>query len=337
MRARFRLWSIVVLIPMLPIWVSISRAQNVRGSNGDSSKPSQPLPKVPSGVILVKGAWSASSDSSTPVPENGAVRAGVYKNDYFGLSYRLPNGWGQNFEGPPPSDTGRYVLAQIQPATTATQAQLLVSAQDMFFSDAPVHNAFEWAAYEKDNLQRDYKPELPITQMQIAGHPFSFFAYWSPVAQLHWYVLGTEIRCHTLEFVFTGRDTRLLDNLVQQMNKSLLSSGVSSPAGTGDTASPVCIKDYAESQRLIRRVDPISTEHEFNPVPVRIIIDMRGTIRHIHFLSAFPDQEKAIMDALKQWRFKPYLDHGRSVEVETGVMFGRGETRRAEQSAGTVN
>ena len=329
MHARFRLWSIVVLIPSLLIWGNTSRAQNVRGGGGDSSKPAQPLTEVPSGVILVKGAWSASSDSSTPVPENGAVRGGVYKNDYFGLSYALPKGWGQDLQGPPPSDSGRYVLAQIQPATTATQAQLLVSAQDMFFSDAPVHNAVEWAAYEKDNLQRDYKPELPITQMQIAGRPFSSFAYWSPVAQLHWYVLGTEIRCHALEFVFTARDTKLLENLVQQMNKILFSSA--------DMASPVCIKDYAESQHLIRRVDPVFTEHEFNPVPVRIIIDTRGTIRHIHFLSAFPDQEKAIMDALKQWRFKPYLDHGRSVEVETGVMFGHGETGRAEQSAGTVN
>jgi hypothetical protein len=56
---------------------------------------------------------------------------------------------------------------------------------------------------------------------------------------------------------------------------------------------------------------------------VRVIIDKEGRVKHIHFLSAFPDQAKAISDALEQWRFKPYLRAGKPVEVETGLMFGR--------------
>jgi protein TonB len=58
-------------------------------------------------------------------------------------------------------------------------------------------------------------------------------------------------------------------------------------------------------------------------VPVRITIDKEGKVKHIHFLSAFPDQAKAISDALLQWRFKRYLQNGQPVEVETGIMFGR--------------
>jgi hypothetical protein len=46
-------------------------------------------------------------------------------------------------------------------------------------------------------------------------------------------------------------------------------------------------------------------------------------VQHIHFLSAFPDQARVITDALRQWKFKPYLRDGKPVEVETGVMFGR--------------
>jgi outer membrane biosynthesis protein TonB len=56
---------------------------------------------------------------------------------------------------------------------------------------------------------------------------------------------------------------------------------------------------------------------------VRIIIDRQGRVRHIHFLRAFPDQAKSITDAVMQWRFKPHLEGGRPVEVETGIMFGR--------------
>ena len=74
---------------------------------------------------------------------------------------------------------------------------------------------------------------------------------------------------------------------------------------------------------MITRVEPLFTEHKFNPVPVRIIIDKEGLVKHIHFLSAFPDQAKAITDALGQWKFKPYLRNGQPVDVETGILFGR--------------
>jgi hypothetical protein len=322
MRTKFQEWPIVLLILLTSIHVS--RAQNTHQSGG------QPLKKVPSDVILIKGAWSASSDSSTPLPEDGAVIDRVYKNEYFGLSYALPNHWAETFKGPPPSDTGRYVLAQIEPTTTAKGAQLLVSAQDMFFMAATIHNAPELAAYERDNLQSNYELELPISQTKIAGHPFSFFAYGSPAAELHWYVLETEVRCHTLEFVFTGRDPRLLESLVKEMRRMSLFGD--SGAAT-DSALPLCIKDYAKSQQLIRRVDPIFSEHRFNAVPVRIIVDTHGKIEQIHFLSAFPDQQKAITDALKEWQFKPYSDHGKPVEVETGLMFGTSETGSVEQRA----
>src|SRR5208282_2103847 len=74
---------------------------------------------------------------------------------------------------------------------------------------------------------------------------------------------------------------------------------------------------------FIARVEPVFTEHRVNPVPVRVIIDREGKVKHIHFLSAFPDQAKAIADALGQWKFRRYLQHGQPVEVETGIMFGR--------------
>src|SRR6202047_4115148 len=107
------------------------------------------------------------------------------------------------------------------------------------------------------------------------------------------------------------------------MTKIKLPAEASPTAGNGGGAFPVCIRDYARDENLMARVDPLFTEHKFNPVPVRIIIDKRGTVKHIHFLSAFPDQSKAITDALGQWKFKPYLQDGYPVEVETGIMFGR--------------
>ena len=74
---------------------------------------------------------------------------------------------------------------------------------------------------------------------------------------------------------------------------------------------------------VVERVEPVLTEHRYNAIPVRLIIDKQGKVKHIHFLSAFPEQEKTISDALKQWKFRPYERDGQRLEVETGIMFGR--------------
>jgi hypothetical protein len=312
--------------------------QSAPKNGGDFSSVTQPPTKVPAGVILVKGAWSSASDSVTPVPEGGSVTNNVFRDEYFGMTYALPKDWTEKYEGPPPSDSGRYVLAQIRPADTfkgAARGTILITAEDMFFTTLPAANALELVNHSKENLQADYKVELLPTPTKIGGRPSTFFAYWSPIAQLHWYVLATEIRCHTLEVVLTSRDTKLLESLMLDLNKMELPAEANPTGGTGGGDVPVCIKDYAREENVIARVDPVFSEHRFNAVPVRIIIDKEGRIKHIHFLNAFPDQAKAISDAFKQWKFKPYLRDRKPVEVETGIMFGRG-THRTAVAAGNA-
>jgi hypothetical protein len=310
----------------VPSWGPRLDAQDAPKNGGDFSDNAHPQTKVPEGVILVKGAWSSASDSVTPVPEGGSVTNNVFSNEYFGITYALPPGWTEKYKGPPPSDSGRYVLAQIGPADTykgPIRGSILVTAQDMFFTPLPVANAFELINYTKNNLQPCYKAELPPTELKIGGHAFRFFAYESPVAELHWYVAATQIRCHAVEIVLTSRDTKLLESLLLDMNKMKVPEEADPSAGTGGGAVPVCIRDYARDENVIARVDPVFAENTFNPVAVRIIIDKAGKVKHIHFLSAFPGQAKAITDALKQWKFKPFLQDGHSTEVETGIMFGR--------------
>jgi hypothetical protein len=326
MGSRF-LYPGVVLASSISLlaWGQGAKPQAPPRNGGDFSANVQSATKVPAGVILVKGAWSSASDSVTPTPEGGDVANNIFTNQYFGMSYAVPPDWEEKYKGPPPSDSGRYVLVQLRPAGTfkgPARGAILVTAQDMFFTPFPTANALDLVNYSKNHLQADYKVEMPPTPTKIAGRPFTFFAYWSPIAELHWYVVATEIRCHAVEFVMTSRDTKLLENLVLSMDKMKLPAEASPTAGTGGGAVPVCIKDYASDENVITRVEPVLTEHRFNPVPVRIIIDKEGKVKHIHFLSAFPDQAKAITDALGKWKFKRYLRNGQPVEVETGLMFG---------------
>jgi len=335
------LCSLVVLTSFISLlaWGQSAKPQNAPKNGGDFSDIMQPPTKVPTGVILIKGAWSSASDSVTPVPEGGNVTNNVFRDQYFGMTYALPKDWTEKYKGPPPSDSGRYVLAQIRPADTfkgPARGTILITAEDLFFTTLPAANALELINYAKDNLQADYKLELSPTPTTIGGRPFTFFAYWSPAAELHWYVLASEIRCHAVQMVLTSRDTKLLQSLMLDANKMELPAEANPTGGMGGGDVPVCIKDYARDENVIARVDPVFTEHRFNAVPVRIIIDKEGRVKHIHFLSAFPDQAKAISDAFKQWKFKPYLRNRQPVEVETGIMFGR-SSRPMAAPAGNVS
>lgn len=304
--------------------------------SGDEDQPN----KLPTNEILVKGAWASASDSVTPLPESGILTGKVYTNKYFGITYPLPPGWVQKYSGPPPSSSGYYVLAQIKPPDTkigTSWGSILIAAQDLFFTLTPAANALELIKQAENHLASDYKTDQPPTIVHIAQHPFVQFDYYSPVAGLHWYILATQIRCHMVQFVFTSRDLKLTEGLVQSMNGTNFPSEAGPTSGVGGDDVPVCIKDYASGENVTHKVDPYFTEHRFNAIPVRIVISKDGRVKHIHFISAFPDQAKSISDALSQWKFKPYFHNGQPSEVETGIMFGHGPPRETSRAARAVN
>jgi hypothetical protein len=134
---------------------------------------------------------------------------------------------------------------------------------------------------------------------------------------------ATQIRCHTVQFMLMSREPKILQDVLLDMKNMKLPADAGSTAGTGGGDVPVCIKDYATEENVIERVEPVFTVRRFNAVPVRIIIDKTGKVKHIHILSAFPEQEKAVDNALKEWKFRPHFVNGQPVEVETGLMFGR--------------
>jgi hypothetical protein len=165
-----RLRSVAALLLLLVTWDSWARG-------------AQPRTTVPPGVILVKGAWSSASGVAAPLPEGGSIANNVYANAYFGISYPLPADWFQKFEGPPPSDGGRYVLAQLTPADTykgPTRGNILITAQDMFFTALPAANALELVTYAKEHLPVEYRVEKAPAQNEIAGRSFALLSYWSP-------------------------------------------------------------------------------------------------------------------------------------------------------------
>jgi hypothetical protein len=325
----------------LVLWLSVAVASAGAGvdqvpatSSADNAAEST---KVPENTILVKGAWPSASDTITPLPEGGHFVQGSYRNEYFGVDFPFSDHWQKGLEGPPVSDSGYYVLAQIVPADSVKSERpghMMIAAQDIFFTPTQATSALELVNFSKDHLDTSvYKVERAPAEVKIGAHSYIRFDYESPVAGMHWDVLATQIRCHVVEFVFTSRQPKVLGDLIKAVKQVQLPEDAGAHGGSGGGEQPVCIKDYASDENIIERESPILTEPRYNPIPVRIIIDRQGKVKHIHFLRAFPDQAKSITDALMQWRFKPHLVNGQPVEVETGIMFGR-KTRQTGPSVG---
>jgi hypothetical protein len=289
------------------------------------------LPEMPGDRALAQKSSAAppQSQSTTegldqPDPEDGSVSGASYHNPYFGLSVPLPPGWSEGLAGPPPSNVGSYVLTALD-GTTVDAATMLIVAQDLFFSAKPFVNAAAMAADFREAIAA--MPDMTIdngpasttvaneTMLRLDYHAGGLFRVW----------LAAERRCHVVTFNITGTDRGRIDNIVRGLDTMTLPADATQAVGTpvAGRAIPICIKDYVTPQTLLRKVEPIPIDSGDLKVPVRIIIGTDGRVRHVHVISAFPAQRRAITEALMQWEFTPHDVAGHLSEVETGLIFER--------------
>jgi hypothetical protein len=276
--------------------------------------PTVPKPKI-SATLLDRDPHPAVAGIPAAVPEEGAVAQNVYANKYFGLDVTFPADWQEGFKGPRPSDSGYYVLASLRPKG-ALNGSVLIAAQDMFFYSRPVSNSLEMLKDVKANLNEAQQAEGGPLELKISNHTFGRFDFTG--AELHFTQIATDLRCHILSFVVTTRDPKVRDRLVQAVSNMKIAEP---QAMAGESAAPVCIKDYATGDNVIKKIDPEIVGQKYTQVPTRFIIGTDGHVKHIHVINAFPDQAKSVETALAQWEIKPYKVNGQPVEVETGILF----------------
>ena len=75
---------------------------------------------------------------------------------------------------------------------------------------------------------------------------------------------------------------------------------------------------------LVRKVVPVyppmaRQAHVQGAVKLQAVIGTDGTIQNLRLLSGHPLLARAAIDAVEDWRFKPYMLNGHPVEVETEI------------------
>jgi hypothetical protein len=246
-------------------------------------------------------------------PEDGKVVDGVFVSDYFNLSYRLPDGWTEGLAGPDPSQSGYYVLGTWAPKRDFA-GTVLAAAQDTFFSpDSPVDAKnvvaeFRGGISAVDGMTIDREPEQVSVGARL-GYRIDFSG-----VGLFRSMFAIEIRCHVVIFNLTSRDPELLASLARSLdNLDSVRKEMPDPV-------PECIRDYA-SENVVHRVEPDAVGARAVSIPVRMIVATDGSVRHVHVIRASAAQRRNIEEAVRQWKFKPHVEQGHPVEVETGMTF----------------
>jgi TonB family protein len=92
---------------------------------------------------------------------------------------------------------------------------------------------------------------------------------------------------------------------------------------------------------IVKKVDPVypplaRQARIQGTVVLQVVINKSGDVENIQLFSGHPMLAQAAIDAVKQWKYKPYLLNGEPVEVETRVTvnFTLPEKRPAEGVVG---
>jgi len=261
-------------------------------------------------AISFRGTETAMSN-----PEEGKVALGNYENGYFGMVYRLPQGWTVGETGPDPSQSGYYVLSTLVPKS-GPNANILIAAQDMFFGTS--------AGASVEDRTRDFQQAVSnvegmvvdrdLTEIKVADH-ILYRVDYSGVG-LFRTRLAMEVRCHVVSLNVTTRDREQLERLAGELDSLSFAT-----AHDGEVSPPPCVKDYAEGDNVRYKVVPRPAGPNFVPIPVRIIVGADGNVQHVHVIRATDEQRRSIEDALYRWKLKPYEVDGDPTPIETGLEF----------------
>jgi protein TonB len=78
------------------------------------------------------------------------------------------------------------------------------------------------------------------------------------------------------------------------------------------------------SALIVKKVQPVYPEaakkaHIQGEVVLRAIIGKEGDVENLQVVSGPAELAPAAIDAVKQWKYRPYMKDGQAVEVETEI------------------
>jgi TonB family protein len=296
---------------------------------------------------------------SKMMPENGTVVDGVYSNQCLGFSYPIPDGWVPNFEvgtivpeGMATHSSGGGVILLVLDQHTgrpfknrivlssmrATGLKVDIDGFVSKFVRAQISQSQEHTELSRDTLpanfaakqffRADYRESLPTGALYkafIATKFREYFLGWTLVA-------GSpeelEESADSLQRISFGVDGPVPSCKDAPQSTGIMGGVISSKPSMAPSSSGlpmrVRVSQGVSTGLLVTKVPPQYPDEAREAsiqgtVVLRALIDTNGNVEDLTLVSGHPLLAPAALEAVKQWKYKPYLLNGQPVKVETQI------------------
>jgi TonB family protein len=301
-------------------------------------------------VLLLSLASAQSSDSRAhkPGPEYGTVVNNIYANEFLGFRFPIPDGWEVNSETVGAEREGEAtrtpgggleLLIVDQHNARSFRNRIVVTALDASVTTLTTQ---EYVAKMVGVLvSRDGRKLVhESTQVELAGKSFIRSDYKQPVpgGELAEAFVCTKFSGYFLGWTFVAGSPEELEGLVRSLQQlsfrdepnamkgTILGSGPQITQGSMPSKLPqrVRVSQRVSDGLVITKVTPHYPDDARlariqGSVILKAEIDKNGNVDLLTLISGHPMLVPSAIEAVKQWKYKPYLLNGQPVIVETQV------------------
>ncbi len=288
--------------------------------------------------------------------DQGVIADGVYKNQCLGFSFPIPAGWQENTmpglaEGRalrlPRGGLGLLMLYRATAQPFGDSISLMAS--DLSKSSMTVQESV--AASVRNVVSGDPQRREMIrdaSPLQYGGHVFFRADYkhalTNGTTQYGAYVY-TKFRGYLVGGTMIATSPEALNEVVDSLTRISFQEdvpnnqcvmgpndgplvgvigSVSRPDQQGLAPSRVRVSRFVSDSLLIKRVEPeFSAETRRLGVQGTVIVDVKinesGDVEEVKLISGDAGLAPAVLSAVKQWKYKPYLFNDKPTKMETTV------------------
>lgn len=261
-------------------------------------------------------AWPQSAHIEA---DRGNIVGGVYTNRTLGLSWQLPDGWNADYNGSSALGTGYAAALRLLPGGEANQVVEIDYAKN---ANSDVRSDLERQGWKASDRTGYYS-----LGGLLPAHRFDFSSQDAPDRFLA--VVAGQRRVGFI-LVFMADSSACVDELVN----SALTMKVR--PDWGETEDPLPLTQPGSAPRRVRVSQGVSQALLLQQVkpyyPAEALrariqgtvvmvahISKEGTVKNLIVLSGPEELVQAALDAVSQWRYKPYYLNGSPIEVETQI------------------
>jgi TonB family protein len=274
-------------------------------------------------VLVLAGIGISYPQSSSPTGEiePGSINNGIYTNQALGITWEIPKDWVRGSESGSLLGDDYHAMLQLLPGGTQSKERVEID-----YSRAGDASRLTLLLQSK-HWESSGRSERYTLGGGILAYRYDYKAKDDPPRYLT--LLNGQHHGNVIVAFLTDSPARI-DELVKVALQMRVQPDWGSPEESprpivpGSPPRRVRVSEGVSQALLERKVQPTYPKEAGGAgiqgsVVMLAHISTEGAIKNLFVISGPPQLTQAALDAVSQWRYKPYLLLGNPVEVETQI------------------